>query len=44
LLILLIDHQPEAELVRDLNRSYRRQKIKAKNNSVFFLIHLRAPL
>jgi len=36
LLILLIDHQPEAELVRDLNRSYRREKIKAKNNSVFF--------
>ena len=36
MLILLIDHQPEAELVRDLNRSYRRQKIKAKNNSVFF--------
>ena len=36
MLILIIDHQPEAELVRDLNRSYRRQKIKAKNNSVFF--------
>ena len=36
MLILIIDHQPEAELVRDLNRSYRRHKTKAKNNSVFF--------
>ena len=36
MLNLIIDHQPEAELVREVNRSYRRQKIKAKNNSVFF--------
>jgi len=34
LLNLIIDHQPKAELVRDLNRSYRRHETKAKNNSV----------
>jgi hypothetical protein len=41
LLILLIDQQLEAELERDLKRSYRKQKIKAKKNSVFLLINLR---
>jgi len=36
LLNLKIDHQLKAGLERDLNRSYRRLKVKAKNNSVFF--------